>query len=159
MTEPQMLACGDAAHAIHRDAHDGLPENHPSCVVHDKPAACTVVATPTLGGRRARCADYSHGWTGRSFEGLMGGADKTMSRCTRAGCYCEAPSSTGLAFFEYRGPGSTYGAEHCTECRYTSHAHRGGENYGRMRPTISHEFDPRGASEFDTFYCGCKGWD
>ena len=115
----------------------------------------------------------------------MGGADKTMSACSRQGCLCQAASAPGLAFFAYRGPGSAYAAEQCGApaerrtlaerrllaealCAFTIHAHRGGESYERnMRdrrywttwPALVHNFVHRGPAEFDRFYCGCRGWD
>ena len=187
-----MLACGDAASATHSGSHDGLPDPHPSCVVHDNRDAqgrrtgCTPVVTPDLSGRIARCDDYGKGpWTDRSFGGLMGGTDKTMSTCSRQGCLCQAPSSPRLAFFTYRGPGSAHAREQCgalaerntpaerrmpndTLCAFTIHAHRAGESYDRnvregrysaSWPALTHEFVPRGPAEHDRFYCGCRGWD
>ena len=187
-----MLACGDVASATHGGTHDGLPSGHPSCVVHDdrdtqgRRTGCTPITTPDLTGRIARCHDYGRGpWTGRSWEGLMGGADKSMSTCGRQGCLCQAPSSPRLAFFTYRGPGSAYAAEQCgapadrrtraeprllTEvlCAFTIQAHRGGESYERnvregrytpSWPSLVHDFVSRGPTEFDRFYCGCRGWD
>lgn len=111
MTTPVMLACGCAAFALHQNPHDGLPVNHPSCFIHE---CCTVVATPDLTGRHARCADYGH----RLYHNECG-------VCGRNGtgvCQCERPSSPELPFFEYRGVGSPH-ATHMCRCGYLFVAH------------------------------------
>lgn len=78
-----------------------------------------------------------------SFEGRM------------AECVCgnRAPSSLELAFFEFRGEGSP-AASRCT-CGYGRQAHAR-ERVARSCPT---GYEPRGALETDSYYCGCRGWD
>ena len=91
-------------------------------------------------------------------------APRQILAAREARCLCGAtmPSDTvGLAFFEYRGPGSRDAAERCV-CRYGLAAH---EPEIRERPHLrhvmadGHEFTPVGPWEFDGFYCGCRGWD
>ena len=73
----------------HNNAHDGLPEGHPSCVSHFgiDAGACVVVPQPELSGRRARCAYY--------------GKPTRRNECEqcRDNCTHETDSSTELPFF------------------------------------------------------------
>ena len=77
------------------------------------------------------------------------------ARCT---CGKTMPSSTGLAFFEYRGDNSEAAVKFCKTCAYAEHAHE-------IKGTVKHlqhccdTFEPHGAWDYDSFYCGCKGWD
>lgn len=64
------------------------------------------------------------------------------------------PSSTDLAFFEYRGPGSNWAAKHCV-CGYFEVAHTMPHKSSR----VCDKFTPREPAEFDSYYCGCFGWD
>jgi hypothetical protein len=118
-----MMKCGHAANAIRMAS---------GSVKHDPPLDCCticdcieIVETPDLTGRVARCCN----------------ADS------------ERPSSTDLAFFEYRGPGSKRSMEQC-ECGYLRIAHD--------KPHVQRQcegFTPRGPFQYDTYYCGCRGWD
>ena len=65
------------------------------------------------------------------------------------------PSSRELAFFEYRGPGSLDATESCT-CGYMRIAHDCPVMAARLK---CKEFTLRGPREFDTYYCGCRGWE
>ena len=144
VTHP-LMKCGHASNAI-----DG--SGNPSCAI------CLTSevdgSPPSLVGRFAKCS-YSH---------LRGGAihpDRII------------PSAAGgLAFFEYRGTGSTYATETCKHCRYTIVAHdpttphmakveRNGKTRleNLMTKVGQHEFEPIGPAEFDLYYCGCWGWD
>jgi hypothetical protein len=78
--------------------------------------------TPDLTGRKARCA-----------------------------CGALADSDPGLAFFEYRGPGSPDELS-CKNCGIRDHA-------GREVWTKCQNYEPHGPWEFDSYYCGCRGWD
>lgn len=100
-------------------------------------------------------------------------ATERMARC---GCGKERPSSLGpdvLAFLEDHGPDSRTAREACVHCHYTIEAHDPevchartygtGENL-RFGQTVVEQgkcpgFEPRGAAPFDTFYCGCRGWN
>ena len=87
----QMLACGHAVNA--RDKH-----GNPTCAIciGIDAGASTVVHTPSLSGRTARCA---------------------------YGCGSEKPSDTDLAFFEYQGPGSEKARRECKNCGRYDTAH------------------------------------
>jgi hypothetical protein len=126
-----MMTCGHTGMATHAGAHDGLPANHPSCVIDaPNPAACTPAVAPNLDGRLAKCS-----------------------------CGKTRPSSTELAFFEWRGEGSRAAIMTCKQCSYYEIAHlrkNAGETANRY---ICDNFEPYGAFEFDLFYCGCRGWD
>lgn len=87
-----------------------------------------------------------------------------MARCT---CDREpVPSSNHemLAFFEFRGEGSPHALNTCGHCGYNKVAH--GEDAPKWadgRTAVERAncpgFEPAGAAEFDTYYCGHSGWD
>ena len=77
--------------------------------------------------------------------------EERMAKCAY-GEHAIVPSSLGLAFFEYKGPGSPYASNVCKHCRMYEIAH---ENGG----TKCRNFEPIGPAECDTYYCGCRGWD
>ena len=76
------------------------------------------------------------------------------ARCPDCGSL--VPSKRTLAFFEYRGPGSPAAREMCI-CGYTRVAHR--EEVWARNKLVCHNFEPRGAWDYDSYYCGCRGWD
>lgn len=79
-----------------------------------------------------------------------------QARCSS--CAGVGPSSNALPFFEYTGEGSRRATENCT-CGMHAVVHQE-INPSTKRPGVTdHEFTARGALEFDTFYCGCRGWD
>ena len=80
-------------------------------------------------------------------------------RLARCSCGNTQPSSISLAFFEYLGAGSREALEHC-KCGYEVKVH----SLPRPLPThlrgrLCDTFTARGPSEFDRYYCGCRGWD
>lgn len=97
----------------------------------------TVAETPNLEGRQSKCQ-----------------------------CGKVEPSSTALAFFQYRGPGSKHATERC-KCGYYARAHTKEGVAGNVNPRTVIEdgrckygaFTPAGPDEFDTHYDGCRGWD
>lgn len=87
-----------------------------------------------------------------------------MARCS---CGAERPSDKDrLAFFEYRGPGSSFAVEICA-CGFYRSAHEPEECRKRVRgnqQTVVESgrcagFTSQGPHEFDSYYCGCRGWD
>jgi hypothetical protein len=85
-------------------------------------------------------------------------------RTARCGCGKERPSSDRdhLAFFEYRGEGSS-SAANC-ECGYSPVAHDPETPHLRERGTVIDQgkcsgYRPRGDIGTDSYYCGCRGWD
>jgi hypothetical protein len=66
-----------------------------------------------------------------------------------------APGYKDLPFFEFRGEGSSSAA--LCKCGYAEVAH-GCERDLKQRFTCG-AYEPRGAWEFDGFYCGHAGWD
>lgn len=83
-----------------------------------------------------------------------------MAQCTY--CKVERPSaeSESLAFFQDRGPG--FCNDTCKVCRYYEVAHY--PNASRVNPEVpkqcQHSFEPMiEGYPFDSFYCGCRGWD
>lgn len=79
-----------------------------------------------------------------------------------ATCYCGSkslrPSSTDLAFFEYRGPGSPHATNIC-KCGYTKKAHEKDHVQTVCKKLHEQGFTPRGPHKYDSYYCGCRGWD
>lgn len=137
-----MMACGHAANA-HTKNEDG--EDIPSCVIcAPSIESRTIIGPPNLEGRIAKCAYSSPGryWYGNPEDHAKG-----------------VPSRIDLAFFEYKGPGSKAAMEHCGECGYYLVAHSGPQMGKWVKNPKDHEFVPHGPYEFDTYYCGCFGWD
>lgn len=97
-----------------------------------------------LTGRTARCTYYPKG--GKHFR-----------------CPEPVPSDPGLAFFEYRGPGSEHAVRQCLHCGYRDVAHPDlyplNPATGKPNQDRGHSFEPRGPAEQDVYYCGCWGWD
>jgi hypothetical protein len=130
-TATPMMGCGHRANGI-----TGTGE--PCCVicygVHAE--SITVVGEPDLTGRMARCS-----------------------------CGKTVPSDASeyrLAFFEYRGPGSRQAVDSCKNCGYSKVAHTQEPTRTQQNVVFNGKcsgFEPRGAMEFDTYYCGCRGWD
>lgn len=119
-----MMKCGCAASAVLR-SKGGVTFDPPipSCPIH---GSTEIVDPPDLTNRTASCS---------------------------YGFHAHKPSSSDLAFFEFRGEGSRFATELC-KCGYTKAAHE--------KPHIAAKcagFTPRGPHEFDSYYCGCKGWD
>lgn len=81
-------------------------------------------------------------------------------------CYCGEKSlrpsdPDKLAFFEYRGPGSNRATSQC-KCGYAEMAHTPDKTH--VMKTCAKKngrsgFVPRGEFEYDSYYCGCRGWD
>ena len=69
------------------------------------------------------------------------------------GCDHSVPSHAGLPFFEYTGDGSRRAIIECKNCPYYEEAH------GKGHKQVCKNFEPHGAFEFDSYYCGCYGWD
>lgn len=78
-----------------------------------------------------------------------------------ARCICGsvvASTTPHIAFFEYRGEGSRSATTTCKNCRYAEVAHT--DEARRKNPRLlCTTFEPHGAFEFDSFYCGCRGFD
>lgn len=126
-----LMNCGHVAQSV-------TPDGSPACVicVGVDPGATMVAEKPSLEGRKAQCP------------------------------YCKVvtPSEYTLAFFEYQGEGSRVAAHRC-ECGFADVAHaplispdHPDVAAGRRR-FFDHDFKPNGALPFDSFYCGCRGWD
>ena len=75
-------------------------------------------------------------------------------------CGSKVPSTMNLAFFEFKGEGSPRSLTTCADCSGAEVLHRE-FNPVTQRPgtKLDHKFTPRGAFEFDSYYCGCYGWD
>ncbi len=89
--------------------------------------------------------------------------DKVLRVERHARCHCgkTRPSSERehLPFFEERGPGSQTSKMRCRNCTYNIAAHTP-ETMKRNRSLICTNFEPLTEGlEFDSYYCGCRGWD
>ena len=94
-----------------------------------------------------------------------------LGREARCGCGRIEPSSVSLAFFEFTGAGSARALKGCRVCGYDECAHEPEhmatlvyKRDGTRRPTVVEDgrctgFVPSGPWRYDTFYCGCRGWD
>lgn len=81
-----------------------------------------------------------------------------VARVAKCGCGRAEPSSKHLAFFQDRGPDSKDAQHTCKQCHYYDVAHTP-EVMARNKNLKCTDFEPHGAFEFDSFYCGCRGWD
>ena len=102
-----------------------------------------------LTGREAKCSHDNP---------VMG---HTGYRNNRAG-QSPRPSSTDLAFFEYRGEGSDWAVLSCGNCGMRTEAHTLDTEHKKLlvaRGRLCTDYTPRGPAEYDMFYCGCFGWD
>lgn len=93
-----IMKCGHSANSWGKKP--GMTESIPACAI------CSCFEqdkTPNLEGRTARCASYGRDVKSGSYNG------NACNVCKRGGiCQCEKPSSLGLWFFEYRGPGTKH---------------------------------------------------
>lgn len=65
-----------------------------------------------------------------------------------------------LAFFQYRGEGSPDALNTCKHCKFHRIAHENKiAGKAQMAKQICDNFEPHGAWDFDSYYCGCRGWD
>lgn len=80
---------------------------------------------------------------------------KSVMETRQAQCYCgkTKPSDESLPFFESRDTGSKQATIGCKNCFYYEVAH------GKGHKQVCNNFIPHGAYEYDTFYCGCDGWE
>jgi len=133
-----LMACGHVA--------QGIMDNSPACVICWPAAGSLIVADkPPLEGRFAKCA-YNN----------------SNDRYPEKHKHEPIPSDYNLAFFEFRGEGSYKAGTMCAICNYSINAPRHGDSWRKYDPKLDgekHEFVPRGAYEFDEYYCGCWGWD
>lgn len=81
------------------------------------------------------------------------------SRRARCSCGREVASFSGLAF---RQTAESHAEGRCGTCGYADVAH---EEPTRSRPHLArvmsdgHEFTQAEPRDYDTYYCGCRGWD
>ena len=73
----------------------------------------------------------------------------------QAKCQCGkvVPSKESLPFFESKDAGSRLATIQCKHCVYHDAAHNKGHKL------VCDNFTPHGAFQYDSFYCGCNGWD
>jgi hypothetical protein len=85
--------------------------------------------------------------------------DSRQARCPY--CGTTKPSDPGLPFFEDRGEGSRHATTLC-HCGYALAAHDDDPRHAHVMRNCADAMKgkgPRGPHEFDSFYCGCRGWD
>lgn len=78
-------------------------------------------------------------------------------RKARCACGKLEDSSLDLTFFEFRGLGSMRGARTCKNCRFYDVAHTPEKRHKNKH--ICQNFEALKEFEFDSYYCGCSGWD
>lgn len=83
-----------------------------------------------------------------------------MNRMARCGCgRTERSNRETLAFFEFCGEGSKEATESCKNCGYHVIAHAPDHPRRNELPMVCVDFTPKGSQEFDSYYCGCRGWE
>lgn len=92
------------------------------------------------------------------YLGAKAVAEAAATREARCGCGRVEPSTSFLAF---RETAERHAEGRCV-CGYNRLAHspevqRKNRDIGRR--TLDHEFEQAPMRDFDTFYCGCRGWD
>lgn len=101
----------------------------PSCVICDCDIIAQSVGVPNLDNRKSKCPH----------------------------CQNIVASSMGLPFFKYKGPGS-YEAKITCKCGYYKKAHK--KEVGPTEFKIEcKRFRQHGPWEYDSHYCGCRGFD
>ena len=78
-----------------------------------------------------------------------------MAKCGQ--CNTMVPSAKNLAFFVDWSAGSEAAEKHCKHCGYHEQAHK--KEIQSKNKHICSNFEPRGDRGFDSYYCGCRGWD
>ncbi len=81
-------------------------------------------------------------------------------RMAKCGCGHTVASTfdNSIAFFQFRGEGSRDALENCKNCWYSRRAHEP-EVMAKNLALKCTNFEPHGPYEFDSFYCGCRGWE
>lgn len=128
-TAKPMMMCGHTANAVMVESDERIP----CCAIcAPEPASYTINPTPrSLEGRQAQCT------------------------CGKA---VPSDDSGRLAFFQYRGPGMADPPCSVGRCFYVESVHQQ-INPRTGRPGVTdHAFVAR-TYEYDSFYCGCRGWD
>ena len=111
-------------------------------------------------GHAANARDRDGNPTCAICIGISSGASVVVHTPSLSGrearcAYCGAaqPSNTDLAFFEFHGEGSENARKMCKNCGYYKTAH----DAGKCDDCVG--FEPHGAYDHDSYYCGCRGWD
>lgn len=105
----------------------------------------------TLEEREARVAAWQ-----KAKDEAYADPNRRKARCS---CGKEVPSHAGLPFLH---TAERHAVGRCGLCGYAEVAH---SPEVRARPHLKrsmgdgHEFTQAEPREFDTFYCGCRGWD
>jgi hypothetical protein len=102
--------------------------------------------------------------TERSVDWLQKGYGEITSvvpyegRMARCSCGEMQPSSPDLFGLTDLSADGARASETCGTCRYSIVAHTD-EIRSRPNSRVCDDFIPLGGQEFDSFYCGCRGWD
>lgn len=78
-----------------------------------------------------------------------------LAKC--AHCNTMVPSSKDLAFFVDHSAGTEPAELKCKHCGYHKKAHT--KEIQSKNRHICANFEPRGDRGFDSYYCGCRGWE
>jgi len=125
------LACGCKAMAVITGT------SLPSCPVHD---CHEIVPSPNLEGRMARC----------EYSTLRNGSPHPSNY---------QPSSLALPFFIFKGEDSPKAKGQCAICPFHHQGSLPPEWAIKKGVVKPHDFTPHGPFEYDSYYCGCLGWD
>lgn len=78
------------------------------------------------------------------------------AKCSHCGKIVQ--SNTTLQFFIYRGENSSESNQICKNCGYHVDAHNL-NNLLYLQNIVCNDFQKHGPWEYDSFYCGCNGFD
>lgn len=126
-----LMKCGHTAHATTK-----LPDGTtvPCCAI------CSML-------------DGSKDWITPASTEEIPNLEGRQASCPDCGTL--RPSSFNLAFFEYRGPGCAKSKNECITCG--SHKNFHDPNHWGYKGH-EHPFIPGHTREYDSYYCGCRGW-
>lgn len=107
----------------------------------------------------------SEALTKRAYIGAREAKERGLLAGRQARCDCgrtcpsdgTAPGYTEIPFFQYWGPGSEKAERQCASCGKYEVAHGPAAPHGGRYACA--EWRQRQPDEFDSFYCGCRGWD
>jgi hypothetical protein len=96
------------------------------------------------------------------IQGILEAHGAPAPRMARCRCGYTRPSSERATLFGFTDMSlsSDWLQKSCRHCGKYEVAHHPGCSQAQPNMYERHQFEPRNeAAEFDTFYCGCDGWE
>lgn len=147
-----------------------LPACHPEDVyhVHEGWSLREIKAQLAWGNDSIQFSRLNDEWAPPLLRGAIvmpPGTPKSLAHLIgrKARCYCgkerdSIEAKEHEAFFEYRGPGMNNPPCSVGTCFYVESVHQEINPHTGRPGVTDHAFVAR-EYEFDSFYCGCRGWD